>query len=300
MSNVENIKGLLQEAKTNHEPKIHEIKVGTKDAANILVAPDGMKVHDLKEHLEKYRVTPERKKGTIKLDRVESLVEITKRFKSANSVLFAEASVSDRQISAKIVTIFDYHKQSEDIKDADNGGFRAVYDFPISRMFKKWLDSNNTAMTQENFAYFLEERIAEITTATDEDKKQIVGLKPVWADPIEILELSRDLEIYSNESLVSKNKLSSGEREIKFSSVHSDATGAPITIPDFFVIRVPVFEGGQPQRILVRLRYRKQESTLAWFYDLYKIDEALEVGFEEGCDHVAKEVELPIFYGKPE
>ena len=71
-----------------------------------------------------------------------------------------------------------------------------------------------------------------------------------------MLELSRNLEIYSQESYRQKNKLSSDETELKFTSQHVDAGGKPIKIPDFFVIQLPLFDGGISERVLVRLRYR--------------------------------------------
>ena len=71
-----------------------------------------------------------------------------------------------------------------------------------------------------------------------------------------MLELSRNLEIYSQESYRQKNKRSSDETELKFTSQHVDAGGKPIKIPDFFVIQLPLFDGGISERVLVRLRYR--------------------------------------------
>jgi len=116
-------------------------------------------------------------------------------------------------------------------------------------------------MDQAEFALFLEEHIIEMSAPTDEDRAAVDGLKPKFADPMDMLSLSRDLEIYSKESVRQALKLSSGERNLQFTTEHCDADGKPISIPDFFVVQMPLFDGGESHRILARLRYRKPESV---------------------------------------
>ena len=50
--------------------------------------------------------------------------------------------------------------------------------------------------------------------------------------------------------------LATGEITINFAEQHKDGAGAPIRIPNLFLIAVPVFEAGDAYRIPVRLRYR--------------------------------------------
>jgi len=174
------------------------------------------------------------------------------------------------------------------------------FKFPLSKDFKYWLSNNAEAMSTGDFSIFMEERIVEMVVANDDDKFPIQSLKPKFADPLEMLELSRDLQIYSEDSVVSKQKLSSGEHEIKFSTEHKDASGQKIQLPDFFVINVPIFEGGDAHRICVRLRYRLNSGTIKWFYDLYRIDNVLNDAFDHACDRVRNETNLPLYYGEPE
>ncbi len=288
---------LAETIKKNTAPKIEKAKAGDLKEAPFAIIPEGMKAESVKKYLEEYRERPERRKGTIKATRVKSFVEIVNRFKNKESVLFAGVSVGDQRIDANITAIFDYHPAGEKNEDADNCEHRAKYGFPISKAFKNWLEQNTSGMSQIDFAYFLEKRINELSAPTDADKALIEGLKPKFADPINMLELSRDLEIYSNESFVSRNKTSSGEMELKFTNQHIDGSGKPIKIPDFFVINVPVFEGGSNQRILAHLRYRKKDAQVIWFYELYNIDEMLHEAFETACEEVQKEVDIPLFHG---
>lgn len=300
MEKSKNPKELAETLRENMKPELKTIEKGTSAKADFLLVPNGMKAESVKKYLDEYREKPERRAGTIKTSRVQSFIDITNRFKGPSSVLFAEVNVEDRKISANITAIFDYHPSGEDTQNADNLGHRATYGFPISKAFKNWLDQNTNAMSQIEFAYFLEKRINDMSSPTEEDKALIEGLKPKFADPIEILELSRDLEIYSNEAFVSRNKLSSGETELKFTNQHVDGSGKPIKIPDFFVINVPVFEGGPRQRVLSQLRYRKKDSTVVWFFELYNIDEMLHESFDKSCAEVEKAVGLPLFFGTAE
>lgn len=291
---------LAETIRENMKPELKTISRGDDDEVEILLIPEGMKAESVKKYLDENRTHPERRIGIITATRVESFNEIVNRFKNEDSILFAGAKIEDRSIAADITAIFDYHPKNDNVADAENLGHKAVYNFPISKAFKNWLECNNKGFSQLEFAYFLEKRLADLSSPTDDDKAKIEGLKPKWADPINMLELARDLEIYSSESFVSKQKTSSGEYELKFTNNHADANGKPLSIPDFFVVNVPVFEGGPRQRVLSHLRYRKEGTVLQWFYELYNIDEMLFEAFEAACAEVKKAVDLPLIYGKAE
>lgn len=298
----EDVKGrasdLAKTIKENTKPQTIDIKRGDVEKGALIVIPNGMKAEGIKKHLDEYKEKPDRRTGTIIINRAQSFIDIVQRFKSKNSVVFGNVSVTDQSISAGLTAIFDYHPEGDKNEAADNCDHRAIYGFPISKAFKNWLGKNDAVMSQIDFAYFLEKRISEMATPTDDDKKQIEGLKPTWADPIDILELSRGLELYSNESFVQRNKLSSGEQEVKFTSQHVDGDGKPVKIPDFFVINIPVFEGGPRQRILAHLRYRKKDSILVWSFELYNVDEMLLDAFENASAEIKEAVDLPLFFGK--
>src|SRR5262249_37598297 len=155
-----------------------------------------------------------------------------------------------------------------------------------------WLESNCKIMGQQDFALFLEEHHLEMASPVDEDRLSIGDLASSFAQPLEVLELARDLEIYSQESYRSKNNLSSGETEIRFTAEHVDAGNKPVKIPNFFVIQMALFEGGDRVRIPVRLRYRLKDGRVAWFYDLYRVDKALNEAFTMACMRVKADTTL--------
>lgn len=291
---------LVEHVRKNTKPEIKDIERGALDKASVILVPDGMSAKSIKPFLDEYRQKPERRRGTITADRLESFIAITNRFKNEDSVIFARAKIEQNKIDAHIRTVFDYHPDNGNVEEAEYAEHGAYYSFPTSKDFDFWMENNHQPMSQIDFALFLEERHIEMRMAKDVEKTAINGLKPKFADPLDMLELSKDLEVYSNETFRSKNKLSSGETELKFSAEHVDSGGKPIQIPDFFIVEVPVFEGGLPQRIMVRLRYRIKDGSVRWFYDLYRIDLLLNTAFEESCADVQAKTDLPLFFGKKE
>lgn len=290
-----NPKDLAETIRETMKPQIETI-----GSTPVALIPKGMEAVSLKKFTDEYRQKPERRKGVVALDRVNSLIDITNRFKSESSVIFADAAISGNAISASVQTIFNYHPSGKNNEDADNADHSAIYKFPTARDFDYWMSLNQKPMEQSTFAAFLEERHLEMRVANESEKNIIDGLKPKFADPLEILELSKDLEIYSTETVKNKNKLSSGETELKFTTEHSDADGKPIQIPDFFVIELPIFEGGSAERLIVRLRYRLQNGKINWFYSLYRIDMTLNNAFHTACAEIQEQTGLPLFFGKPE
>lgn len=282
----------------NVEPKVIPIAKGTPDSAGFAVVPNGMKVESVKKYLDEFRLLPERRTGTECADRLQSFIDLVNRFKGKDSVVFAKSAISGNAMSASLYAIFDYHPANAINTDARHKAHKARYCFPVSKELTFWLKNNATETDQAGFAIMLEERISEMVAANDEDKAQIANLSPKFAEPLEVLELSRNLEIYSAEQVTQSLKLSSGERNLKFTAVHNGADGKPISVPDFFVLNIPVFDGDEPERILVRLRYRKQGEKINWSYDLYRVDRVFQKAFDLSVSVVKSDTALPIFMGE--
>lgn len=286
------LKGILE----NTKPQLY----GSLDpeTGGYMAVPNGMKIQSIKQFLDEYRVVPERRVETVTVDRVDSFIALVTRFKSGQSVIFAKGEVGMNAIRANMTAILDYHPASGDVFQASNKGHRVKYDFPISKEFKFWIEHNAKSMEQGEFASLLEERIIEMVTAGEVDKLAVSNLSPRFAVPLEVLELARNLKIYSTENVQQAIKLSSGEKAIKFSAVHNGADGKPISIPDFFVINIPIFAGERTgTRILVRLRYRKQGEKILWSYDLYRVDNVFEQAFNDAIEFAQKATELPLYLG---
>ena len=264
------------------------------------VVPKGMEIKSLQPLVNEFLSKPKFREGTVKLDRLGSFCAIVNRFKCEDTALFAKGKILDNDIEASLLAVFDYYPEGKENTLTGRCQHKALYNFPISKEFSFWLSNNSKVLSQGEFAELLEDRINDLVVAVTDEATTFVALNPKFADPIEILELSRDLEIYSNEQCKQKVKLASGETELKFTSEHVDGSGKPITIPDFFMINIPIFEMGDYQSIPVRLRYRLSQGSVKWFFELYRIDQVFDEAFHEACDEAVSTTELPLFIGSPE
>lgn len=283
----------------NIKPQILEVKAGSKDSSYVLLRPDGMTAESIKEYLDEFKDVPDRRIGTEKALDVATFIELTNRFKDEGSVVFAEGKISANKITASIQAVLDYHLAQSKVTEARNGEHRVRYDFPLSKELEFWIGSNGVEFSQESFAGLLEKRVMEMAVANEQDIAAIKNLKPKFADPLEILALSRDLEILSVEKVRQAVKLQSGERTIQFTTEHTDTTGKPLSIPDFFMIVIPVFNGGGNARITVALRYRKKGEQIIWYYELYRIDQVFQTAFDATLKEVKEKTSLPLYLGSP-
>lgn len=282
----------------NIQPRMMDIAKGTTDQAQVIVVPVGMRLESAKHFLDQYKTKPDRRTGTEQADRLVSFIDLVNRFKSADSAIFAKGEITGSKLLASLTAILDYHAIGADNKAASYKAHRVSYKFPISKEFEFWFKHNGELMDQEGFALMLEERINEMVSASEEERNAIANLTPKFADPLEILKLSRDLVVYSSEKLQQSTKLSSGERTVKFTAEHADADGKPLSIPDFFVLNIPVFAGEAATRVLVRMRYRKAGEKVLWAYDIYRVDMVFEAAFDAAVDKVKKETEVALFMGE--
>ena len=120
------------------------------------------------------------------------------------------------------------------------------------------------------------------------------------AGPQRMMELSRGLVVNENSKVGAVINLSSGEGSVTFEAEHVDGAGQKLTIPNLFCIGLPVFAQGDGYRVMVRLRYRKTGSGIAWSYEMYRHDLVFRDALRQACDRAAYATAIPLFYGSPE
>lgn len=251
---------------------------------------------------DQFRTKPLARTGTASLTTLESFIAHTMRFKMENSVIFAR----DDMAAAKLTTIFDYHPAvSDELDDTANLRHRAEYAFPLSDEWKAWHGMNTQQMTMADFAQFLEDRIVDVISdgqpSSDVAKTFIKSINGKMASPTKLIELARGLQVYENSALKEARNLSTGEGQLTFTSEHVDADGKPLSVPNLFMICIPVFaRAPNYYRLLARLRYRKAPGGVVFWYELWRADLAFEEAFAEACEQVRTETGLPLFTGTAE
>lgn len=312
------------------EPRTIKIRAQDGTAADAIVTygREGADIKLVDPLIDPLREKPKARKGTAQLHVLESFIAHANRFKSDNSALFADPNMS----APKLTSVLDYHPEGPDFEgekgpDARHCRHRGVYAFPLSEEYQAWLKLNGSKMGQQDFAEFLEDRIndvilppsileghtqgdtipadklgGELGEATQDEQlaAMVARLGGSIATPQKLLELSRGLMVYAQESVRNATNLSSGEVNLQFTTQHTDADGTPITIPNLFLIAIPIFEGGDLWRLIVRLRYRRAGGSISWHYEIYRLRESFREAFNEACATAREETDLPLFYGSDE
>lgn len=250
---------------------------------------------------DRWRDVPAWRKGTANLTRIESFIDLVERFKGTHSAIFA---VDDPQ-APRLTAIFDYHESGPDHSAAAARRHKAEYAFPLSDEWQAWTKNNGQPMAMADFAAFLEDRIVDViadaapssAAAKDFIKKTGGNI----ASPSKLIEIARGLQVNEASTLREARNLSTGEAEVVFQSEHLDASGQKLTLPNLFMICVPVFARSPSfYQILARFRYRKNGASIVFWYDLWRADLVFEQAFTEACELVKARTELPLFLGTPE
>jgi uncharacterized protein YfdQ (DUF2303 family) len=258
--------------------------------------PQSKQILDIKPHLEKFRQFPARIKGTAKTTTLQSFIDLTNRHKAANSVVFASTAWPIPSLTA----VIDYHLDEGEPR-AMHLDHRITYEFPLTEELMDWMAFNEKPMKQADFALFLEEHAAELASPHDGEKQRFEQLfKERVATPVEVVGLSRHLEVYVGAKIKRQERLQTGERVVEFSEEHSNAKGEKVDIPGVFIVSVQAFTDGEPVRIAARLRYRVSGGDISWFYSLYRWDQELRTRVKDDLATVAKDTALPCFEGSPE
>lgn len=273
--------------------------VSTEDApglpANVPLAfgRDIQQFRSLKPLMEEWRLAPSRRKGEAKADTLASFIAMANRAKDADSVLFGRAAMPNPSLLA----VIDYNR-------ADGGPrfgqHRIRYDFPLTYEFSAWMTRDGAPMEQLAFANFLEDHVAELAAPTDAERSLYEPLfKARFATPIELIQLSRELEVHVGQKVKRQERLQTGERVIEFTAEHLDAKGGKVDIPGIFMLSVPAFVDGAAVRIPARLRYRVS-GDVVWTYLLYRPEFFLREQVQHDLADAAKQTGLPAFEGSPE
>lgn len=245
---------------------------------------------DLRPLAEAWRIFPERKKGTATVSTLDSFIDLINRHKTEHSVVFASTCWP----KLFLLAVIDYHEANEG--NAAFGQHRINYTFPVTDEFNAWMAMDGKAMSQLDFATFIENRIAEVASPSEDDKQYSDLFQTKFASAADMMMLSRGLEVHVASAVKAQHTLASGEKEIVFTEQHD----TKITVPGLFMVSVPAFLDSDPVRLPARLRYRVASGSISWFYQMYRWKELLRKAIVQDVLTVHETTNLPTFEGMPE
>lgn len=238
------------------------------------------------EHLER-PTAPFRKKGTVRVNDVESFIAATQRFTQENlSVIYASLT------PAQFLTVLNDHHKSDDADHADAGwrDHRVHFVLAHSAEWTVWAQHDGKPFKgQEEFAYFVENNLP--------DFKNPAGAR--------MLDMALNFRATKEISYKGGTRLQNGSVQLDYNEVVQGSAGpqGKIVIPEEFTIAIPVWAGLDQEKyeLEARFRYRIGGGQLSIWYDLNRPQKVAEQAFKDTVETIEKSLgKTPIIFGTPE
>jgi uncharacterized protein YfdQ (DUF2303 family) len=244
--------------------KVHRV---VENGYPFIVGPNGEA-----KGVEQFLPAPVAQRASVVLHDVVSFMTYVNRFKDADSVLFADLN------ARKIEAILDYHKQADSA--ARWGKHRAAFTCATTPEWNTWVASNGKAMSQVDFARFIENNIPNIA-------------EPAGAV---LLEMCRTLEVKKDVQFRQSTRLQDGQHQIRYEETiegraGGGTQGGALQVPNGFVLALVPFVKLSPapadlKRLDARFRFRLQEGHLTLSYELVRHEDVLRAAFDDVIEEV--------------
>jgi uncharacterized protein YfdQ (DUF2303 family) len=237
----------------------------------IAIVPPG---HQL-QSVEDFAKAPYRRRGKVTLHDAESFIAFVNRFEDDHSLVFADS----KKVAFRAV--LNYHESGPE-GNPRHSDWQAIFTLRLTEDWTRWIGMNKRAVSQVEFAQFLEDNLLNIA-------------EPAGTD---ILSLATHLQVHKDVAFRSNVRLQDGMTQFLYEE--SDATRGEMRLPPMMILGIIPFDGSPSYRVEARLRYRVNEGRLTLWYDLVRPDRVVDTAFAD----VEKEIreglpETVILHGEP-
>lgn len=267
MSEAETIAKLAVQAE-------HAQLIRTAAGREYLIAP-GVGPRDVTEPNALPTLKPDHIQQSVTLQTVDSLVDYLNRFKTEDTVLFADIATNT------IIGAVDYHGPAS----AALVAHRATLTLPHSVEWKTWSDIDGKLMGQLEFARFLEENASDVAA-------------PSGAD---LLEACRDLQARRKVNFIKAVRTNSDNESFEFTDETTATTKkGDVEVPSKFQLQIPVYFGDQSTSIFAFLRWRLEEGEgLKLGVKLHRAEHVRQAVFRQIVLAAAERTDRPAVFGRP-
>lgn len=232
------------------------------------IVPKDYKLEDLTERFEKARPTPNRKRGTVQLkDLTSLLLYCDDQAAATNCGEAGEGAATFGYIYAdpdarKIVAVFNDQR-------GDLPGWRdhrAEYKAEFTPEFAKWLAKDKLQMDQGAFAEWVEDNMVDVTEPA----------------ATVLLEMATTIQAKTDINFSSAKRLQNGQVQLQYTEVIDARAGAngALEIPKEFALGLRIFKNGEGYKIKARLKYRLHGGTVKFWYELDRVERSIEAAFD--------------------
>lgn len=249
--------------------------VTTAKGREYLVTPEGYTLKDVTEPNAVAAILPDHIAQGVTVQTVDSLVEYANRFKTPDTVLFADIDTNS------ILAALDYHG----VGAAAHFHHTAKMVLPYSEEWKLWTSISGKLMKQLEFARFLEENAADIAA-------------PSGAD---LLDAARDLQAHRKVNFTKAVRTSSNNENFEFTDETEARTRGGLELPTQFKLALPVYFDGDLVELFAFLRWELVEGEgLKLGIALHRAVHVRQAEFKKIIDDAAERIDRPAVFGKPD
>lgn len=242
------------EAQTVYDLAMAAASLSPEGVGCFLPLPEGFSAHSL----EDLQATPNRMRGDVTFRDTQSLAAYLARFEKPHSVAFSNPA------SAQIEVEIDHHDHA-----GDTPGFsehRAHFHAQYGTRYKAWRDISGRAMSQLEAGVFLEDHALSVKEP----------------DAATVMDMVMQFDALKKVTFKQSTRLHDGQREFQYTE-ENEARGN-VRLPEEIILLVAVYEGQEPDRIRVKVRYRITDGKLRFQFDIHDREDLERKAFER-CEN---------------
>lgn len=227
-----------------------------KDFRQFMALPEGYSVHSL----EDFQTAPNKIVAAPKFRDVASLSAYLARFEREESVALSRLAENEIRV------VIDHHVDSGTAAWAKH---TATFKACFTPEYQAWREIDRKPIGQVTALEFLEERAIDV-------------VEPGAAD---IMDIIMNFDALKRVTFRQSTRLHDGQRQFLYHE--ENEVKGQINLPEMIALRLPVYEGMEPDVIKVRIRYRIDDGKLTF---AFLIDQrpALEMTAFERCEDALK------------
>ncbi len=235
--------------------------------------------------LEKLLPVPRRKIANVILTDADTYVDYIKRHGSlAYATLWCKADFI-KGVLGFLAILNDHGEEESQQHWRDH---KATYIPEKSVEWTTWIGKTGTAMSQTDFALFLEENMKDIASSD--------GM-PTGAA---MLQMAIDFEAKQDMRFKSAVRLQSGGVRMEYVADEDKNTVESMKVFERFQIAIPVLRDDTARYpVTARLRYRQRDGKLQFWYELIRADLVMEQSARSLVESIKTRAGVPFFFGSP-